>query len=413
MENLEGVALVPATLRGESGRDTSGALVLDSGAGYLALDHAVAARLMIAEAREDSEGTGIADRALSRLELGSLQIDRVEPVVTLEMDIVRRVTDRPVLGLLGQLPLRGRAVLLDYSRHEVALIPVARAREDSTANDSATGAGIGSAAAPDSAAAIAGSRAALGRVLTPRAACVPFRLAGDGKILVSARASNPRPPHFSERLTLIVDSGATKCVFFESALDERVRGASEWPALRGLVAPTLEVVARTRMVRVPSLEIATDAATVRAEGIDAAVIGGEFPATVSRAVGEPVHGLLGYSFLKHFRLVIDYPHRVLWLDPRPRRDWDDRPYEYCQVGIQLERRGPSARVIAVAEKSPAALAGIQPGDELVRVNGRSASRSNVVALSRLLEGPPGSRVRLTTRRGSMEREHRLVRRRLL
>ena len=46
---------------------------------------------------------------------------------------------------------------------------------------------------------------------------------------------------------------------------------------------------------------------------------------------------IGYSLLKRFRLVVDYPDRVLWLDPIA--DYrDDRPLEYCQVGLQLERR---------------------------------------------------------------------------
>ena len=214
-------------------------------------------------------------------------------------------------------------------------------------------------------------------------------------------------------MTLIVDTGASKCVLFEEALSDRVPGASRWPDLRGLMAPTLAEVASARMVRVPALEISAGGRDLRLEGIDAAVLSGEFAAALGRAVGEPVHGLLGYSFLKRFRLAIDYPHRVLWLDPIPGRAWDDRPYEYSHVGLQLERRAGEARVVAVAEQSPAAVAGIRPGDEVVRIDGDSAAGSDIVSLSRKLEGPPGSRVQLTMRRGSKEHVHRLVRRQLL
>src|SRR4030067_619186 len=38
LENVEGVLLIPAAFVGEAGRDTTGLLALDTGAGYLALD---------------------------------------------------------------------------------------------------------------------------------------------------------------------------------------------------------------------------------------------------------------------------------------------------------------------------------------------------------------------------------------
>ena len=37
-ENFEGVIMVPTTIRSVDGRDTTGVLVLDTGAGYVALD---------------------------------------------------------------------------------------------------------------------------------------------------------------------------------------------------------------------------------------------------------------------------------------------------------------------------------------------------------------------------------------
>src|SRR5437762_9110095 len=46
-ENLEGMVLIDMTLRGAHGRDTTGLFVLDTGAGFLALDHALAATLGI------------------------------------------------------------------------------------------------------------------------------------------------------------------------------------------------------------------------------------------------------------------------------------------------------------------------------------------------------------------------------
>src|SRR5580765_5080570 len=103
-ENLEGIILVPGRLHGRAGADTSGPLALDTGAGYLALDVSLARILGIADSAADSQAVGIAERALPRLTLGSWTLDQVEPVLTVDGDVVRRVSDRPVLGLVGQKP---------------------------------------------------------------------------------------------------------------------------------------------------------------------------------------------------------------------------------------------------------------------------------------------------------------------
>ena len=51
--------------------------------------------------------------------------------------------------------------------------------------------------------------------------------------------------------------------------------------------------------------------------MDAAVIGGDLPGLLEAAVREPVDGLLGYSFLKHFRVAMDYPRGAALAGPDP------------------------------------------------------------------------------------------------
>ena len=408
-ENLEGAILVSASLRGANGRDTTGLFVLDTGAGFLALDHALARTLGLADDTTATAGVGLVARPVPRFTLGGLQFDQVSPVLTVDGGVIRRVTDRPVLGLIGGSVLADRIVWLDYRAGIGALVPpIERAgtRADSAHAGSADDVD-GSHA--DSAHAAGPVRPAF---LSVRAVSVPFRLEGGGKILVRARASDPRPPRFGRVLTLILDTGATKSVFFEGALAARVPQARSWRSLRGLTAPTLIGTSEAWMVRVPEIELEGTGGPVRARGMDAAVIRSELETVLSQAVGEPVHGLLGYSFLKGYRVALDYPGRTLWLDPIPGTG-DERPHEYSHVGTQLERVAGAARVVAVAQGSPAARAGIAPGDEVVAIDGEPATAFDVVTLARRLEGPPGSRVTLTVRRGSHERTYRLVRRQLL
>jgi membrane-associated protease RseP (regulator of RpoE activity) len=419
-ENLEGIVLIDSRLRGRAGADTSGPLALDTGAGYLALDVALARVLGLADSTEDSEAVGIAEHPLPRLTLGSWSLDQVEPVLTVDGEVVRRVSDRPVLGLIGQKPLRDRAVWIDYREGVLALIPIGPFAEvDDLPVDVAGGSSGVTLVDPDPARAAAASDSALrrshamlGRVLTPRAVALRFSLVGDGKILVHGKLSDPRPPQYSATLNLLVDTGATKCVLFEDALEPQVKHAEAWPALRGLSAPTLIGMAEARIARVPEIEIDAVDAPLRLRDVDAGVVRSELGAVLSRVTRRTVHGLIGYSMLKRFRVIVDYPDRVMWLDPIPGYR-DDRPYEYCHVGLQLERRAGAVIVTGVALDSPAARAGIGRGDEVVAMDGTPARSQDLIALTRRMEGEPGRRVTLVIRRGAVEHTYRLVRRRLL
>jgi hypothetical protein len=319
----------------------------------------------------------------------------VEPLLVIDSEVIRRVTDKEVLGLLGQQPLSDRALWIDYHAGTAALIPVPApiAPGDEEPDDAPTDR----------------SRAALASTLSTRAMPVPMRMVGDGKALVQVRVSSPKPPRFSRWLSLIVDTGASKTVLFSETLKRGMN--SRWATLRGLTAPTLIGAAEAYLARIPALEV-RGPSNARVGGIDVAVIESGLSSMLSRVAGEPIHGLLGYSYLKHFRIVFDYPNRILWLDPIP--DYvDDRPLEYSHVGIQIERREGRVVVAAVASGSPAARAGIARDDELVAIDGTAARGNDLKTLARMLEGEPGTRVTLTIRRDGVARTYRLHRRQLL
>jgi hypothetical protein len=389
-ENLEGAILVHARLVSASGRDTSGIFVLDTGAGFLALDLDLARWLGVADSVPVAAAVALAARPLARLELGELQMDQVSPVLTVDAAVIRRVTGRPVLGLLGQALLRDRVVVLDYLEGALAILPP----EPPLA--------LPSSALPS---------LVPGLALSTAAVAVPFRLAGDRKMLVSAwvtsRAGKP-----AGKVTLIVDTGATKSVFFRAALDRRLPGWKAWPALRGLGAPTMTGDEVAELVRVTGIDLRTPGGNVFRSGMDAAVIAGGLGEVLADGVGEPVDGLLGYSFLKHYRIVLDFPRGWLWLDPS-RGDVMDRIEEYSHPGLQLESVDKQVRIFAVAAGSPGARAGIRVGDELVAIDGELVSDSDVVTVARKLEGAPGTMLSLRLRRGQREWTCRVVRRRLL
>jgi len=384
-DDVEGAILLEATLTSASGQDTTGPVLLDTGAGYLAVDLGLSRILGLADGAASAAAVDLAPRPLSRLQLGTLQLDQVSPVLTVDAGVIRRVTGLPVLGLLGQAILGARVVVIDFAARTLVLVPPPR--------DSLAGQPV------------------FRSILSPRSVAVPFRLVADGKAVVRVGVS-AEPGGPTTELSLIVDTGATKTVLFRRALDRRLPGWRSWPALRGLGAPTLTGDAAAAIVRLPRVELVADGRVASRSGVDAAVLGGDLPDQLESSIREPVDGLLGYSFLKHFRIALDYPCGLLWLDPAT-GDVPDRPTEYCHPGIQLESAAGSVRVMAVADGSPASRAGIRAGDELLSVDGFRVAGNGVVEASRRLEGDPGTRVVLRLRRGSREWRKRVVRTPLL
>ena len=410
-ENVEGIILLRGTLSGRLEADTTGPLALDTGAGYLALDLGLARILGLSDSTVTAEAVDLTDRPLPRLVLGGWTIDQLHPVLTVNGEVVRRVSDRPVLGLLGQRPLGDRAVWIDYREQVVAMIPAGPVTDEGgfSLADSIPDPRRERAARDSS---LARSHALLSGTLSARVTPVHFRLVGDGKILVHGAVADPVPPDYSRRLNLLVDTGATKCVLFEDAIETAVRHAGRWPSLRGLVAPTLIGTAAARIALIPVFEIEAARGRLREGAVDVGLIRSELSQVLSRVTHETIHGLIGYSFLKRFRVAVDYPNRVLWLDPIPNYR-DDRPLEYCHVGLQLERQRGAVVVMGVVEGSPAARAGITLGDEVVALDGTRAQELDLLALTRRMEGQPGRRLTLVIRRNAIERTVRLVRRRLL
>lgn len=75
-----------------------------------------------------------------------------------------------------------------------------------------------------------------------------------------------------------------------------------------------------------------------------------------------------------------------------------------ETGLELTRQY-YLRVIAARDASPAARAGLMPGDFIRAIDGHSTRDTSVVEGQRLLRGAPGSQVRLTVLRGNAAEPH--------
>src|SRR5690606_4045741 len=60
---------------------------------------------------------------------------------------------------------------------------------------------------------------------------------------------------------------------------------------------------------------------------------------------------------------------------------------------------PAFRIARLRENSPAKLAGLEPGDEVVKINGRNAYKFDLNDFMGLFSSEPGKNIRMEIRRG--------------
>lgn len=383
---IDGAILMTLPIRGAT-RDTTGVFLLDTGAGYLALDESFARALGMRSRSIGDPTMRLLTEPLPRLQMGRFSRDRIEPVLTLDLAGVRAATDRPVVGLLGAELFRDDALVIDDARRELLLVR-----------------GGGRAASRDP---VARSLARLSGVLTPEASPMRYERIGDGKIAVRARI-----PGVRDTLALILDTGATKTVFFERALARAGHPERGWITLKGLRSPTLYGETPLQLVRVPRLTVHGGERPVGVDLMDAGIIQGGLAEALNRALDRDIAGLLGHSFTRRFRLVIDFREQVLWWSPRSVGN-DLREFEHSSVGVQLGRERGMIRVLSVAAGSPAASAGLRAGDRVIAVDGIPVEGLTLEQAGMRLEGPPGTVVRLSMQRAGRPYERKVARARLL
>jgi carboxyl-terminal processing protease len=89
------------------------------------------------------------------------------------------------------------------------------------------------------------------------------------------------------------------------------------------------------------------------------------------------------------------PYSV-YLPPRALREFD-QPASFSGIGIEVTHDHAGLQVARVFDSSPAQRAGLQQGEVIVAVNGRSLGGLSQNASIGLIKGPPGTDVRLTLR----------------
>jgi len=89
---------------------------------------------------------------------------------------------------------------------------------------------------------------------------------------------------------------------------------------------------------------------------------------------------------------------------------DAQSSRFTGVGVSVAPDPDGLRVVRVFDGSPAAQAGIEPGDVFLAADGRVLKGLSTEAASARVKGPEGTKVRLTVRSGERERRLEITRR---
>ncbi len=118
------------------------------------------------------------------------------------------------------------------------------------------------------------------------------------------------------------------------------------------------------------------------------------------AFSEPgFEGILGSDFLRQFEVAFDLSHALLYL--KPDISFRPDPYKYVTIGIQFAKDTSGAfTVVSVWKNSPAAEAGIEPGDRIAALEGQRVNDLTPEQFSRKLHAKAGTPIKLNIRRGN-------------
>ncbi|MDQ3819873.1 MAG: PDZ domain-containing protein, partial [Acidobacteriota bacterium] len=124
------------------------------------------------------------------------------------------------------------------------------------------------------------------------------------------------------------------------------------------------------------------------------------------------NGVIGGEFLRRFKVVFDYAHKRMILEPNAR--FAERS-EYDMSGIRLRTEGEDSKTFKVqrlVENSPATDAGLQEGDIISAIDNKPASEYSLSQINQMFK-QDGKEYLLSITRGKEKKQIRIKLRRLI
>ncbi|HTU26262.1 MAG TPA: aspartyl protease family protein [Pirellulales bacterium] len=193
------------------------------------------------------------------------------------------------------------------------------------------------------------------------------------------------------QLTFVIDTGSGCTLSLSRAEESKV-----FPGGLGNSIPDFALTFHGR----------TERAIVRLANLD---VGGSKNENLLCTVGngDRAQSSVGWGLLRHYRAIFDFPHDKLVLIPRKEPIAD----EADMSGLHILRRDGVVAAEIVDRVSPAAEAGIEPGDQITTVDGTDVAHLRNSSIRALLRAGDGKHVKIGLRRGGTDRSVDIVLRR--
>ncbi|MBR0932040.1 S41 family peptidase [Bradyrhizobium jicamae] len=94
------------------------------------------------------------------------------------------------------------------------------------------------------------------------------------------------------------------------------------------------------------------------------------------------------------------PHSAYMTEPEFRESTEDISGKFGGIGLKIMDHNGLPTVLSPIDDTPAARAGVQPGDAIVSVDGQSTHGADLMEVIRKIRGQPGTTVKLTIQRGN-------------
>ncbi|MEI6754265.1 MAG: aspartyl protease family protein [Paludibacter sp.] len=196
------------------------------------------------------------------------------------------------------------------------------------------------------------------------------------------------------QVKMLIDTGAELNAWFHAADTSNVKLPTKW--IQGTIGEGLNGIISGKYGRIPELNFG--GFTLRKPIVS-------FPdsASVSQIMTNSKRdGTIGSLLLSRFNLIFDYNNKKLYF--KPNHTFNNK-YTYNVAGIEIVQISeflPVTEVLTVWENSPAAKAGVRPGDQIKEINGESAFKMTIGEVRKIFETPSNRPLNLLLVRSDKE-----------
>jgi len=188
----------------------------------------------------------------------------------------------------------------------------------------------------------------------------------------------------------LVDTGATASVYFKNRIEEFHPDYVTWPASLGWQEATFLGKMNVDLYKMPEFHMGN----IGIENMVTVVMeAGILGLGLNLISGDPLHGVIGYSFMKHFRVTFDYPRKKIILEPY--EYYKERfPYMFDSVGFMIAYENGAPIVDHIIPGTPAEKAELMVGDKLIEIDGIDVTSMDSLKISELFMDKPGTSVKM-------------------